>query len=114
MRAVGLERREIESCGGLEALAAGHPGVEAAERALQRRGLAEGAAPLRIPRRARAVRIETGDLFGGRPDAAHVPQTEMSLEAIAVSQRLDEMAAGIDEQDRRRRIDRGDEVQQHG
>src|SRR5437868_9380384 len=77
MLAVGLEHRQVKPRGGLEALAAADPGVEAGERALQRRDLAEGAAAVGIPACSAEIGVEASDFLGAGADAADAAEPEM-------------------------------------
>src|SRR5690606_37285566 len=49
-----------------------------------------------------------------RCDDADVAQAEIAHERIAVGQRLAEMLAGVEEDDRQRAVDAGDQMQQQG
>src|SRR5215207_1271859 len=110
---VGLEHRQVETRRRLEALATTDPGIVARQCTLQWRHLAEGAAAIGIPGGAAEVGIEPGYLLRRGPNAAHAPEAEMGSQSIAIVERLGEMPAGVDEQDGRRGIDGGDEMQQY-
>ena len=63
-------------------------------------------------RLAAAIRILPRRIFGERMDRAHVGQTEMINQGVAIGERFLEQPAGIEKDDRDRRIDICGEFQQ--
>ena len=97
----------------LEALAAGDPGVEAGKRARQRRDLADRAALVGIAQPQAGIGVVRRQHGRIGPRDAHVGQPEQRDDLVAVAVRRAEDLAGVDEDDRDRRIDRGGEMQEH-
>jgi len=61
-----------------------------------------------------AARVEFFQVRLFRRRHPDVGQSEIGGERIAVGERLPEMLAGVDEDDRQRGIDAGDHVEEHG
>lgn len=109
---INLEYRQILARRCLMALPSRYPGIEAFECPLERRDLSEGTAAIRIPHRAAQIGIQPSDFLWRGSHAAHVPQSEMPYQPLAIFEGLPEMAPGIDEQDRCRRVELGNLVKQ--
>ena len=112
-RADRLEHRQRCPRRGLEALAAGEPGAEGRDATRQRFDLAHVAAGIGVALVQIARRIDPFEcgLFGlDHPD---VGQPEIGGKRVAIAERLLEMLAGVEEDDRQRSVDLGDHVQQH-
>jgi len=113
--AVGrLDHRQAQAVAAMEALAAGDPGVEAAQGAVQRQHLADVAAG--VDARAPQVRLGVlGRQIGiGRTQVAHIGQSEPSGQGLAVVQRLAKQHARVEEQHRDAPRDLRGQMQQHG
>ena len=98
----------------LEALAAGDPGGEAAQGALEHLGLAHVAARVRRALPQRAVGIVPGEARRLRPHHADIREAEQRRQLLAVVLGLLEQLAGVEEDHRGRRIDGRHHVEQHG
>ena len=75
--AVRLEQTEFGAHGVLEALAAGEPGIETAERTIERLGLADLAAEVRVGHPQRAMRVFRQQPLRIGGDVAHIGESEV-------------------------------------
>jgi len=80
----------------------------------QRRHLAQPTAAVRIVPPQVTVGVDRRDLGGIGCQVAHVAESEPSDEPAPVIERLREVLAGVEKQDRRIGRDFGDHGQQHG
>ena len=109
-----LEHRQAHAGAAMEAFAARDPGRIAVQGRFQRAHLAQVAAGIRIGFPEHRFGIFDPPLALVRDKRAHTGQAELFDQLVAVVQRLREVHAGIDELDRQRGIDIGDQRQHHG
>ena len=101
-RRIALDRLQRAAQPALEALAPGDPGGKALERLVERLGLADVAAEVRIALPQAAGRIVHGEIAAPRRDHAHVGEPEQRRQLLAIVLGLAEQLAGIEEDHRRR------------
>ncbi len=112
--AVGLlDHFQLEAPAALEALAPRDPAVEVGQGQVERRHLADGAAGVGVGLPEALRRILNGQILIGRPQVAHIGQSEFGRERLAIVEGLAEQHPGVQEQHRDMRIDLGGHVQQH-
>src|SRR5688500_14596094 len=90
---------------GLEALAAGEPGVELLQRGVERQHLAQVAAAVRLLRPQIARRVFAREVGRARLQRTRVGEAEAVDQDIAIGESLEEVLAGLEEQHRRRLVD---------
>src|SRR6185295_6188002 len=99
--------------GGLEPLASRYDRIEAYERPAERYNFTEVTARIRVAAPQCSFGVLGATVIRMGPDGADVGQAQHLLEAIAITHRLAEQLVRVEEQDRRRRIDPSDLMQQH-
>src|SRR5260370_9615598 len=112
--ALGLEQRQARPRRALEALAALDPRVVALNRLGERSDLANLATPVRVAGEEKLLRVLARDRLGARLNRGDIGQAKRLAKHVAIGERFREMLAGVDENDRRRRVDARDHVQERG
>src|SRR5262245_8756181 len=107
-----LGDRQGGATGSLVALAAGDPGIELAQCLAERNDLAQMAAAVGLLRPQIALRILARQVGWVGLQRARVGETEAVDQDIAIGEGLEEVLAGLEEQDRRRLIDLRHQMQQ--